>query len=94
MRNSNRPLTLHLRPTGYEKHLRRPFSGTLLEERTQESRRQNVSLSAQWCSRERLRVAPSADESGRWWAEQWPSTQEEEVGGLEVRLVPGGGRGR
>ena len=95
MRTPSRPLTQHLSPTGHDKHLRRCFSGTLSEERAQQSRHQRLGLWALWCSPEPLRVAPSADELGSGsWAEQWTCALEEEVGGLEARLVPGGRRGR
>jgi len=93
MTTSSRPLTLHLSPTGHDKHLRLSITGTLSNERTQESRRRLLGLSALWSSPEPLRVALSADESGSWsWAEPWTAALQDVVGGVEVRFVVRGGR--
>jgi hypothetical protein len=95
MRNPTprRPLTLHLSPPGSDKHLRLSFTGTLSDERSQESRRRLLGLSALWCSPEPLRVVLSADESGAWaWAERWATALEDVVGGTEVRFVVRGAR--
>lgn len=96
MKTPNRPLTLHLAPTGCEKRLRLSFIGTLSDERTPESRRRLLGLLALWCNPEPLRVALSADESGSWcWTEEWLTALEDVVGGVEVRFVVcGAGRGR
>jgi hypothetical protein len=77
-------LTLRLSATGHDRYVQLDFVGMLSDEMTRTRRRRFLRLA--WPAP--LRVAVSADESGRWgWAEEWTSALDGLEGDLELRFT-------
>jgi hypothetical protein len=88
MRRPTRPLTLRLSATGHDSYVELDFAGMLSDEMTRTRRRRFLRLVWLLAWPAPLRVAISADESGRWdWAEEWTSALEGLEGDLELRFT-------